>query len=79
MRGIPIRQVQEWLGHKSITQTMRYAHLASGHGDDLIHRLAGGPQQHEPSRRDGAAKPQHMGGTREPRQSKSPSEHPPGR
>ena len=26
--GVPIRQVQEWLGHSSITMTMRYAHLA---------------------------------------------------
>ena len=78
MRGIPLRQVQEWLGHKSITQTMRYAHLAAGHGDDLIHRLAGGPPQHQTGRRDGAAKPQHMGGTRKARRSKSPSDRPSG-
>jgi integrase len=27
-RGVPISVVKEWLGHKSITMTMRYAHLA---------------------------------------------------
>ena len=45
MRGIPIRQVQEWLGHASITVTMRYAHLARGVGDELIRRLAPPPPE----------------------------------
>lgn len=27
-RGVPLKVVQEWLGHKTITVTMRYAHLA---------------------------------------------------
>src|SRR5450432_448324 len=27
MAGVPIRQVQDWLGHSTITMTMRYAHL----------------------------------------------------
>ena len=26
-RGVPLRQVQEWLGHKSIATTQRYVHL----------------------------------------------------
>lgn len=26
--GVPLRQVQEWLGHSTIMMTMRYAHLA---------------------------------------------------
>jgi site-specific recombinase XerD len=26
--GVPIRRVQEWLGHSTITMTMRYSHLA---------------------------------------------------
>jgi len=30
MAGTPLRQVQEWLGHSTITTTMRYAHLALG-------------------------------------------------
>ena len=63
MRGIPIRQVQEWLGHGSIVVTMRYAHLARGLGDELIRRLA--PQR--------AADPQH---TDDP-QNSNPSEFPP--
>ena len=42
--GVPIRQVQEWLGHSTIMMTMRYAHLAPGGGADLIRVLdeAGG-------------------------------------
>lgn len=27
-RGVPIRQVQDWLGHKAIGSTMRYAHVS---------------------------------------------------
>jgi site-specific recombinase XerD len=27
-RGVTLKVVQEWLGHKTITVTMRYAHLA---------------------------------------------------
>ncbi|HUO08084.1 MAG TPA: site-specific integrase [Phycisphaerae bacterium] len=27
-RGVPLKVVQEWLGHKNIATTMRYAHLA---------------------------------------------------
>jgi integrase len=34
--GTPIRQVQEWLGHVSITMTMRYAHLARDGGREFI-------------------------------------------
>jgi integrase len=34
--GVPLPQVQAWLGHSTITMTMRYAHLAPGHGADLI-------------------------------------------
>ncbi|EDM81657.1 Phage integrase [Plesiocystis pacifica SIR-1] len=40
MRGVPMRVVQEWLGHASIEMTMRYAHLAEGIGLDLIDRIA---------------------------------------
>ena len=40
MRGIPIRQVQEWLGHGDIHETMRYAHLSQSVGDEMIRRLA---------------------------------------
>ena len=27
-RGVPINVVKEWMGHRSIQMTMRYAHLA---------------------------------------------------
>ncbi len=37
--GVSIRQVQDWLGHASITMTMRYSHLAPGSGTDLIKAL----------------------------------------
>ena len=31
MAGVDLRTVQELMGHKSITMTMRYAHMAKGH------------------------------------------------
>jgi site-specific recombinase XerD len=34
--GVPLRQVQEWLGHSTINMTVRYAHLAPGSGASLI-------------------------------------------
>ncbi len=39
--GVPLIQVQQWLGHSTITMTMRYAHLAPGEGHALIHVLDG--------------------------------------
>lgn len=69
MRGIPIRQVQEWLGHGSIVVTMRYAHLAEGVGDSLIQRLAPAPAA-------GRAKPQHKDSTRASGPSKTPPHTP---
>jgi len=62
MRGVPIRQVQEWLGHASIVVTMRYVHLAAGIGDELIQRLAPSPEAGRQHRR-GAARSQHLGPT----------------
>jgi integrase len=37
--NVPLRQVQDWLGHSTITMTMRYAHLSPGAGDSLIGAL----------------------------------------
>jgi integrase len=37
--GVPLRQVQDWLGHSTINMTMRYAHLAPGGGANLIRAL----------------------------------------
>lgn len=34
MRGIPIRLVQKWLGHASIKETEKYAHLYPEHGHE---------------------------------------------
>jgi integrase len=39
--GVPLRQVQEWLGHSTITTTMRYAHLAPGGAAHLIEAFGG--------------------------------------
>lgn len=39
MAGTPIRQVQEWLGHSSITTTLRYSHLAPGGNPEFIKAL----------------------------------------
>lgn len=32
MRGVPLRQVQQWLGHASIRETEKYSHLYPDHG-----------------------------------------------
>lgn len=34
--GVPLKQVQEWLGHSTIHMTMRYAHLAPTSGAGFI-------------------------------------------
>jgi integrase len=43
VKGVPIRQVQEWLGHATVTMTMRYAHLAPNGNNDLIAVLENPP------------------------------------
>jgi integrase len=37
--GVPLRQVQEWLGHSTVMMTMRYAHLAPTDEAELIRAL----------------------------------------
>ena len=37
--GTPLRQVQEWMGHSTITMTMRYSHLAPDGGRQHIQAL----------------------------------------
>jgi len=37
--GVPLNQIQLWLGHITINMTMRYAHLAPGSGASLIAAL----------------------------------------
>jgi integrase len=51
MAGVPIRRVQDWLGHSTITMTMRYAHLAPDGDTNLIAALDGSPAVGIPSTR----------------------------
>jgi integrase len=37
--GVPLNQIQQWLGHSTIHMTMRYVHLAPGSGANLITAL----------------------------------------
>lgn len=41
MAGAPLRDVQEFMGHKSIAMTCRYAHLAPEHKLDVVRLLDG--------------------------------------
>src|SRR5439155_17839464 len=38
MRGVDIRSVQELMGHKTITMTLRYSHLSPGHLAEAVQR-----------------------------------------
>src|SRR5262249_28349642 len=37
--GVPLRQIQAYLGHQSMTMTMRYAHLAPNDGGNMLRAL----------------------------------------
>jgi integrase len=39
MAGVDLRTVQELMGHRTITTTMRYAHLAPAHQAEAVERL----------------------------------------
>ena len=41
MRGVTVKELQELLGHASLTMTMRYAHLAPEHLRTAVSRLEG--------------------------------------
>lgn len=41
MLGVPLKQVQELMGHSSIVMTARYSHLAPAFAGDAVARLAG--------------------------------------
>ena len=41
MRGVTLKELQDLLGHASLTMTMRYAHLAPEHLRTAVSRLAG--------------------------------------
>lgn len=42
MKGVPLRVVQEWMGHTTITMTERYAHLAPGFSSEAVSLLDSG-------------------------------------
>lgn len=42
--GVPLLQVQRWMGHSTINMTMRYAHLAPGQNDHMISVLDAAPK-----------------------------------
>ena len=47
MNGVDLRTVQELMGHKTISMTCRYAHLAASHKLAAVERLveqSGAPQ-----------------------------------
>ncbi|MEE8483247.1 MAG: tyrosine-type recombinase/integrase, partial [Nitrospinota bacterium] len=41
MAGVDITTIKELLGHKTISMTLRYAHLAPGHKRDAVEKLEG--------------------------------------
>ncbi len=43
MRGVDLRTVQELMGHKTISMTVRYAHPSPAHLLDAVNRLTEGP------------------------------------
>jgi site-specific recombinase XerD len=43
MAGVDLRTVQELLGHKTITMTLRYAHLSPTHQREAVQRLTPQP------------------------------------
>ena len=49
MAGVDLRTVAEWMGHKTIQMTMRYAHLAPAHKLAAVEKLAVGWQADRPT------------------------------
>ena len=43
MRGVPLKAVQELLGHRDIRTTMRYAHLSPQSRREAVERLSAPP------------------------------------
>lgn len=41
-KGVDIMRVRVWMGHKTVATTLRYAHLAPQHLDDVLRVLEGG-------------------------------------
>jgi site-specific recombinase XerD len=49
MAGVDLRTIQELMGHKTISMTCRYAHLAPSHKLAAVERLSGGAASKDPS------------------------------
>ncbi len=56
MAGVDIRTVQELLGHKTLTMTMRYAHLSPAHKLEAVQRLSLAPSSTTGSTDDASVK-----------------------
>jgi integrase len=39
MKGVPLRVVQDLLGHKSLAMTLRYSHLSPDFGQSAVDKL----------------------------------------
>lgn len=39
MQSVPVRVIQDWMGHSSLAMTERYAHLAPGFAGDAVSLL----------------------------------------
>lgn len=39
MAGVPLRTIAELLGHRTLTMTLRYAHLSPGHLQKAVEHL----------------------------------------
>jgi site-specific recombinase XerD len=49
MRGVPLKAVQELLGHSTIEMTMRYAHLSPDVKRDAVRTLDANTAEHSRS------------------------------
>lgn len=71
-RGVPLLHVKEWMGHKSIQTTMRYAHLAPHDLLSLAKVLEGGDEARWWSINPGSGSPTEKGVADSPAQSTDP-------
>ncbi len=51
MKGVPILTIKELMGHKTLTMTLRYAHLAPGHLRDAVEKLTDTTTDTKPQKR----------------------------
>ena len=61
MKGVDLRTVQELLGHKTITMTLRYSHLSPAHQFEAVQRLDAPPTGTTTGTRPRAVKPPRTG------------------